>query len=290
MDKVRTISALSGLNFRKWAASTRIKIILLVTFLMVYNYMYGIRRFTSSVGVAVTPWALVFLMTSFTSLIIIMLGFVFLYCDAPFLDQHQPYILLRTGRKTFIAGQILYIFASSFLYTFFVFLMTVLCCLPNLQFSTGWGKIFKTLAVTGIGSQFGISFSVPQILVQNDTPLAAMGEQILLLWLVGCFLGFLIFTFNLFLPRIYGIIFASLLVLLDMFADFYSISHGISGNMIYFFSPVSWANLNILKNRPNDILPSFSYVCTALIVLIIIFIVCITLLFRKKEIEISPQI
>ena len=252
--------------------------------------MQGIRSFTNAVHVPVTPWSLPFLMTTFNSLIIIMLGFVFLYCDAPFLDEQQPYLILRVGRRIFAAAQILYVFASSLVYTFFVFTMTVLCSLPRVEFSLKWGKIFKTLAITDAGSKYNVSLNVPESLMTHYSPLVAIAKQFLLLWLVGCFLGFLIFALNMRFPRTVGVGCASLFVFLDMFADFYRISHGYSGNQIYFFSPVSWANLSILKSNPAEALPTFTYACSVLIILIIILAFSIFVAFRKKTIEVLPQI
>ncbi|QNK42255.1 hypothetical protein [Caproicibacter fermentans] len=290
MDKVKATITLCGLDFRKWISSSRIKIILLLIVLMIYNYLQGVRSFTNAVHVSVTPWSLPFLMTTFNSLIIVMLGFVFLYCDAPFLDEQQPYLILRVGREIFSAAQILYVFVSSLTYTIFIFIMTVFCSLPRVEFSLKWGKIFKTLAVTDASSQYNVLLNIPESLMVHESPLTAIAKELLLLWLVGCFLGFLIFALNMHFPRAVGVGCASLLVFLDMFADFYRQTHGYSGNLIYFFSPVSWANLTVLKSDPAEVLPTFAYTCSVLILLVAILIFFIFIMFRRKTIEVLPQI
>lgn len=290
MGKIRTVITLCNLNFRKCFSSTRVLIILLLIIMMVYNYISGVRSFCNAMNVSVTPWSLPFFMTNFNSLIIIMLGFVFLNCDAPFMDEQQPYLILRTNRKILAVAQILYVFMSSLVYSVFVFVLTVICSLPRVEFSMKWGKVFKTLAATDAGSQFNIVLYVPESLVIHYSPIEAMAKQLLLLWLVGCFLGLLVFALNMHFPRAIGISCASLLTFLDMFADFYRRSHGYSGDQIYYFSPVSWVNLTIFQNKPSELLPPFTYVVTALILLIAILIVSIFISFRKKTIEVLPQI
>lgn len=290
MGEIKQVITICNLNFRKWLSNTRIQIIFLLDFLIIYNYLEGIRSFTNLVKVSVTLWSLPFFMTTFNSLIPIMLGFIFIYCNAPFLDEQQPYLIIRVGRMVFIVAQILYIFVSSLVYTIFIFLMTVFCSLPRLAFSLEWGKIFKTLALTNAGSQFNVALNIPDSLMSQNSPMEAIAKQILLLWLIGCFLGFLIFVFNIRFSRIVGISCASLFVFLDMFADFFRMSHGYFGNKIYYFSPVSWANLTIFKSDPAETLPTFTYACFILIFLIIILVAIIIILFRKRTIEVLPQI
>ncbi len=290
MGNMNAMFALCGINFRKWLSNPRIKIILLLVALMINNYLRGIRSFTNAVQVSVTPWSLPFLMTTFNSLIIIMLGFIFFYCDAPFLDEQQPYLIIRVGRNRFIGAQILYIILSSLVYTVFVFAITILCSLPRIEFSLKWGKIFKTLALTDAAAQFGVILSVPDSLMLHYSPIKAILVELLLIWLIGSFLGLMILVLNIHFPRIIGVGCASLFVFLDMFADFYRISHGYTSNLIYFFSPVSWANLTVLQSGPSELQPSLPYAFTALLLLIINFLIIALVSFKKSEIEVLPQI
>lgn len=290
MGEAGAVFTLCGMNFRKWLSNSRIKIVLLLIVLMIESYMRSIRSFTNAVQVSVTPWSLPFLMATFNSLIIIMLGFIFLYCDAPFLDEQQPYLIIRVGRKKFVCAQILYIVLSSLIYTIFIFTVTLLCSLPRLEFSLKWGKIFKTLALTDAASQFDVGFNVPNSLMLHYSPLQAMGLELLLIWLIGCFLGLMIFVLNIHFSRVIGTGCAALFVFLDMFADFYRISHGYSSNLIYFFSPVSWANLTIFQSDPSELLPTLTYALTILLLMITAFILIALRSFKKKEIEVLPQI
>lgn len=290
MDKIWSILILCSLNFRKWLTNVRIQVILLLVSLMIYNYMEGVHYFSRSVHVPMTPWSMPFLLTTFNSLIIIMLGYIFLYCDAPFLDEQQPYIIIRSGRTVYIIAQILYVVTSSLAYAIFILIMTLLCSLPEMKFSLEWGKVFKTLALTNAGSQFNVILHTPESFMIRYSPLEAIGKQIMMLWLVGSFLGLLIFFLNLFFPRFIGVCSTSLLVFLDMFADFFQKTHGYSGNQIYYFSPVSWANLSILQKDSAEMFPPFWYVCCVLIIFIVFFIIMILFIFRKKAIEVLPQI
>lgn len=91
--------------------------------------------------------------------LIASLGALLLFCDAPFIDSEQPYIVLRSGRKKWVAGQIAYIAISSALFTLFLYLLTLLLLLPWLEFSTEWGKAIGTLAQTTTGYDLGITIT-----------------------------------------------------------------------------------------------------------------------------------
>lgn len=56
------------------------------------------------------------------------LGCVFLLSNAPFLNQRSPYEILRTGKKTWLTGQIIYVIFSCILYSLFILLCTASIC------------------------------------------------------------------------------------------------------------------------------------------------------------------
>src|SRR5699024_1005021 len=95
-------------------------------------------------GYTVGPWVFPFLLAEPYSRLMVMLGLILLLCDAPFIESDHPALLLRSGRRTWTAGQVLYIAGTSAVYFAVVYLLTVLVLLPHVGFEPGWGKVIHT--------------------------------------------------------------------------------------------------------------------------------------------------
>ena len=134
-------------HFRKWPRSPRIWMVFLI--MMTYCTPYfttTIRQFCQDYDAACTGWLLPLALTVENRRLWIMLLPMLLFCDAPFLDEQQPFLIVRTGRLRWGAGQILYIFAASAVFYLVSFLIMALMLLPYLEFSLDWGKVIRTLS------------------------------------------------------------------------------------------------------------------------------------------------
>ena len=69
-----------------------------------------------------------------------MLPLIFIYCDAPFIDKNQIYILMRCKRKLWGIGQIIYIFMTSAIYFSLIAAMTIVLNIRNIEYMNDWGK------------------------------------------------------------------------------------------------------------------------------------------------------
>ena len=64
---------------------------------------------------------------------IAMLAFIFIICDAPFLNRQQQFVLQRVGKRQWISGQLLYLVVLSFLFAVVTWLCTWVFLLPELR-------------------------------------------------------------------------------------------------------------------------------------------------------------
>ena len=284
-NDIKQIGSLAGIHFRQWSGNWRIRILFLLVVLLLFNFTKSVRSLTSFSGIPVSPWILIPCMSTYNTAILILLGYVLLYCDAPFIDEKYPYIMIRSGRWHFAAAQMLYIALSSALYIVFVLLVSLLCCLPNLSFSLRWGKVIQTIALREEVS----GLTMRDTLLQMQ-PIHAALLQFLLLWLVGCWIGLLLFCLNLYFSRAVGIGVATALIFANMFADFYIASHTQAGGTIYYFLPTSWANLGTLHAVEGDRYPPFLYALLVLLASSAVFIFLIFIKFRHEEVEVVPSI
>lgn len=286
MVSVRKSFAACFQNFRKWTSNPRLIIILLLLITFANIAEQGVRLFAQTTRICVSAGMFPFLMSDWYQLFIIMLGLVMLFCDAPFLDDQQPYVVLRTGRRCWLVGQILYIFLGSAVYFFVVWLLSVLFLLPNVAFSAQWGKIIRTIVETNAAGQYQIPITFSKQIIQMFGPVQATGISFFMSWLVGSFLGLLMFVINMHTNRAVGALAASGVVLFEVVA----LNGGNSLYTLRFFSPVSWASLDILDFTGTAQNPSFGYAVTVLVGMIIVLIVLAVLSMRKKAIDVLPQI
>ncbi len=64
-----------------------------------------------------------------------------MFCNAPFMDDQQMFVLVRTGRLRWFAGQLAYIVAANLVYFLWTALTTVLVLIPQVGFSTDWAVL-----------------------------------------------------------------------------------------------------------------------------------------------------
>lgn len=284
MGRILKIFSCSVQNLRKWSANPRIYVLGLLLIGFLSEDIRPIADFSSSVQVPATPWVFPYLALNQKVLLLLMLGIVLLFCDAPFIDAHQPYVIIRSGKKDWLWGQVIYIMLAAALYFLFIMLITILMLLPNLTFSREWGKILGTLALTDAGNQFNIGLPISYQLQLAYTPIAAMAWSFFMNWLVGTFLGLLMFVFNMRLKREIGAVVATALVFLQYFA------FEANGFLLFSLSPVSWASLGNLDTTLTSALPSRTYTVSVLIGLILMLIILARLFIRKKNIDVLPPV
>ena len=95
-------------NFYQWKGNVRV----VCTFLLLLGYLFSIlrpiREFCALVQEPCTPWVFPFITSEPTCVMLLMLLFILLLCDIPFLYPDQKYVLFRAGKKHWICGQVLY--------------------------------------------------------------------------------------------------------------------------------------------------------------------------------------
>lgn len=284
MDKIRIPSSICIYNIRKWTATPRIYILGILLVIFVYFYVSPIINFSSSVGYRVTPWAFPYFTDFVITQLLMMLGIVFLFCDAPFTDLGYPYFLIRSGRISWAVGQVFYIMLGTAIYFLFIVLISMLILLPNIFPSFEWGKVLSTLAQTNVGPSFNLLLPINEQIQFLYTPIQALGFSLLLEWCAGTILGLVIFITNMFVGRAMGAIIASAIVLLDI------VIKNAFPNYMYRFSPVSMARLTVLDPSGLSARPTTLYACIFFASGIIILGVAAVLSARKQEIQVLPPV
>src|SRR5690625_3817274 len=121
-----------GVNFRKWLVNPRIYALAVFIIAFLIYHQSGLSQFAGAHNQGVTPWVFPHLTTP-PVLHVFATFAIILFSDAPFEDKHMPFLMIRSGRRNWIIGQLIYILMASLIYTLFVFIISILALLPNLE-------------------------------------------------------------------------------------------------------------------------------------------------------------
>lgn len=284
MNNLAKIWKICVLNFRKWIVSPRIYVVAALVLVFINMVISPVVDLAKSVNESVTPWLVPFIMSDNYMIIVIFVCAVILFCDAPFIDEQQPYIIIRSNRICWAAGQILYIIISGLIFSLFLFISICINLISVINFSFDWGKTIGTLAQTDAGIQFDSYISFDYSIMVNFNAIQATVLVLFLVWTISVLLGLLIFFINTHLSNIIGPIVAFAFVLVQYLLPIIRV------DILYYFSPVSWVNLKNIDFKGISFYPSFEFVINTLFILIFVLIVSIVISYKKSEIKTHAQL
>lgn len=272
MRSLRIILSVTLQNFRKWKSDYRVWIAALLLMIFIHSNTKGLSSLCAYYHIKASPWLFPFLYTQYYSKIIFFLPLTFIFSNAPFMDSNQLYVIARSGKTKWLAGQMCYITLASALYFIFIIIFSILINLDCIAFSNEWGKVITTLANTSAGTNFNIDLNVDKNTVLLFSPIQAMWFTYLHSWISGIILGFIILLFNLKLKGS-GTFAASFILVFSAIA-----SKSIS---LTKYSPVTWSTLNYIQLKTNDGLPSYQYISTAYCVIIAVLVLSIYISVKR---------
>lgn len=284
MGNIKSILLVINKNFRQWKRSVRI--FLTFAILVIFQW-YGFREYTvvsAYLGAAVSLCVFPFFVRmpidapSFGATALI------LYSEAPFIDRHTPFMVIRIGKRNWIIGQIVYLLLSSLIYTLVSVLLSFVVLLPNVELNFDWGRVIWTMVQNpNLLDELGVrDITWPDL----DVVRAISGQKALLLsilfyWLVTVFLGMIMLFFNVISKKGVGLVLAGVFIGLSYFSA--SFGALVFGSAIKWFSPVCWRYIGNLGLNSNSNLPPVWYAFTILVVLILAMAVGSVVVFCKKD-------
>lgn len=263
--------AFQGIN--KNFISLRFYTVLLVAIIFLWTQVSGVREYAIKQGIGVSCWYYPFAFSTFICTLFLYFGVVLLFCNAPFIDEQQLFVILRSGKKTWFGGQILYIILSSIAYFTYIWLLSIIMCFPYLGITSGWGDVLWEISRNSSLAKSG-GFLINERTLSLFSPLKGCLFVWLLNVLIGCFLGFLIFYINLYKSRTYGSVFALSVIFISNIVSYV----GGYTNILVYISPVSWADLYVYSRKQNALSPLYT-VC----VLVAVNIMLALLIMRRSR-------
>ena len=253
------------LNFLHWRSDPKHITAILYLLLYSYNRLYGLVDYTSSLGTTISPWVLPFMPCMGSSFLPIMLGYILLISDAPFRTRQQRFVIQRTGKRTWMMGQILYVLAMSVGFALMMWILSWIWLFPRLEWSRDWGSTLRTAAMNGVPNTFHVYIDFPYTVVKNTAPIYVT------LWCVGtmsavCFLlGMIMVGCNLWLRKGWGTVLIAALTAISLILDTRAQNPG-PIRYILWISPLNWMDYSLMGHT-EQYLPShtFAILCPALL-------------------------
>lgn len=285
MSWLKTVAAICLQNLRKWRTDYRIWTIAVLMFIMIQIYVDDMRKLSAYLETTLPVWIFPFLYSQFHTKLIYTLPVVMMFCNAPFTDQNQIFVYIRSGRRKWLLGQLLYIAAASALYYIFLFLVSVLSTVFAGGASLEWGETLTALSggSAALPMQIGCNFvEISYMVTTYFTPLQAVWFTFLTSWLSAVLIGLVIFLFNIVSgTRALGVLMSSVLVVLSCL-----VANGGWPTLIP-YSPISWNTLDNIDVGGMTSKPSFEYCMCVYIGFIALLTICIFVFGRKKSLDVK---
>lgn len=284
MNSIKCVFAIAIQNIRKWQTNYRVWIIGAVIVILIHSYWDDIDKISKYLDVMPSIWIFPFLYLQYYMKLIFTLPVVMLFCDAPFIDSNQLFVAVRAKRVKLLLGEILYIIMASGIYYLFILLVSLIIGVFKGNLGMEWGKVFHTIAETGVASFLECHFvEIPKNIVNYFTPIQAVWFTFIMSWITGIMIGCIMFVLSLCTRTKYvGMIFSSILVLFSCFLVTYN-------ELLIKYSPISWNTLNNIDVGRKTNNPSFEYCITVIFTVIMICIFLIVVIGRKSRIEINSE-
>lgn len=280
MDNTGSFFKSAILNFRKWGSSYRIPVVFLMEFLYLYICTQNGYEFLQEQNIGITSWFFVFWSGGFYARIIMFLGVILLFCNAPFTDEQQMFVMLRVGKVRWFMGQILYIILASICYFGIIVLMTIFRFFPYIGFSLEWGDALRNGSMENI-----FSASVPLKVLEQFSPIQAFGYAFGISVGVGIVFGLLILLINMHKESVWGIGIAVTWVAASLFIVIFPQK---TENLLKYVAITEWCDLHAYMNGMYSI--SLAYTIPSSVVLIVILIIGILLSTKKYNIRIVENV
>ena len=157
MKKIRQAFSIAGYNFRLWRRNPRILVTFALTFVLCF--LLTDKAVTFAVDHNTTMQMVESFIWSFgdsNSILLSSVLLVLLFADMPFLSSGTPFYLVRTDRRTWITGQVIYILAATGTYLAFVLLSTMVLSARQSFPANMWSPTAAILGYTNAGERVAI--------------------------------------------------------------------------------------------------------------------------------------
>ena len=205
MKRAKQILSVTAYNFRQWHKNPRIIITFCLAFVLCFLLSDKAVQFAKEYETTMQiVEAFVWTFGDANSILLSSLLLLLLFADMPFISSGTPFYLMRIDRKTWIAGQAVYIIAATAIYLTFILVATSLVCMTQSFTGNMWSETAAILGYSGAGQAVALPALVKTLVM--STPYACMFTIFLLMLLYTLLMVFIMLLMNLKKGQLGGVI------------------------------------------------------------------------------------
>lgn len=202
--KIHMIVSIAFYNFYMWHKNTRIIATFILSFILCFLLTDKTVQFARTHETTMQlVEAFVWTFGDSNSILLISLLLLLLFADMPFISAGTPLYLVRTTRKLWVAGQLLYTFLSTVIYLSFVLLSTSVLCMRYAFIKNTWSRTAAILAYSEEGEEIALPAFVKTL--EMSRPYQCMAVIFILMLSYTLVMVFLMLLFNLWKGQIAGV-------------------------------------------------------------------------------------
>lgn len=202
--KISMIFSVAAYNFRRWNGNARIITAFLLDFILCYLLTDKAVQFAVSHETTMQSFeAFIWTFGDSNAILLISLLLLVLFADMPFITTATPFYLMRTTRRVWVIGQMLYVSAATFIFILFTLLSTMLLTMQNSFIGNRWSRTAAALAYSGSGRTLNLPSAVKAI--EMSRPWQSMISVFGLMLLYTLVMVFIMLLFNIWKGQAAGI-------------------------------------------------------------------------------------
>jgi hypothetical protein len=205
MSRIRQSFSVAAYDFRQWHKNPRIIITFALAFILCFLLSDKAVRFAKEYDTTVQiVEAFVWTFGDSNSILLASLLLLLLFADMPFINAGTPLYLMRIDRKTWLAGQAIYIALATTIYMVFILGSTSLICMRQSFIGNMWSETAAILGYSGAGKAVALPALVKTL--EMSRPYECMSTIFLLMLLYSLLMAFIMLTFNIRRGQLAGVV------------------------------------------------------------------------------------
>lgn len=157
MSKMRQTVLIACSNFRKWHKNPQIILCFLLAFIFCFLLSDKVLQFAQAHGTYLQGMeAFIWTFGDSQSVLAISILLLLLFSGIPDLSNEVPYMIVRTDRRVWMLGQILYLIAATFCFMLFILVATVFLSADRAYAANLWSDTAAILGYSGLGETLAV--------------------------------------------------------------------------------------------------------------------------------------
>lgn len=206
MSRIKDILKICLYEFRIQMSSKRVWLGYMVGIVIIMKQAFGYLQYAGSTGEPINVLeTFVVCGNNANTVMFLVLGWLFVISEAPFVNNNSLYLIHRTSKKNWNAAMILYIILQAVIYYSIVAVFTIFFSVQRGFFANIWSSPLVELTKSiDRGIAFNVGFTY-EAFIKEVSVFQAFFYTWLLGMVYGVILGLCLHTFNLFARRAVGV-------------------------------------------------------------------------------------